>query len=451
MIDQQAVFSERSVPKAVLRMALPTVLSMLVTIFYNMADTFFVGQTGDADQVAAVSLAMPVFMLLMAIGNIFGMGGSSLISRLLGAQQNAQVRQASSFSFWGCTLCGAVFSALILLFMNPILQLIGCSANTAPFARQYLLYIALGGVTVALSNAMANIVRAEGASTASMTGMMIGTIVNIVLDPIMILSLHLGVAGAAIATVVGNLCAIAYFIRHLLCRSTVLSLHPRDCRIGQGIAAGVLSIGVPAAINSALMSVANIVLNNYLAGYGDTAVAAMGVASKANMLVVLLQIGVSQGVLPLIGYAFGTGDPVRLRQVMRFSMGINIVMGGVLTGLYFLTTRQIVAVFLDNRTVIAYGVQMLRALMLSGPVLGILFVLNAAFQAMGKAIPALILSLSRQGLVFLPTLIVLDRLQGLDGIIFAQPVADLVSILMAVLLFWAISRKQPQPHPQHSA
>lgn len=439
-MNQQQVFSERSIPKAVTRMALPTVMSMLVTIFYNMADTFFVGQTGDPNQVAAVSLTMPVFMLLMAIGNIFGMGGSSLISRLLGAGEETRVRRVSSFSFWGCVVCGVAFSACILIFMNPILSLIGCSANTEAFARDYLFYIAIGGATVTVSNAMANVVRAEGAATAAMIGMMIGTVVNIVLDPIMILWMDMGVAGAAIATILGNLLATVYYIYYFLRKSSALSIKFSDFAMGEGILTGVFAIGIPAAVNSALMSLANIVLNNFLAGYGDQAVAAMGVAMKANMLVVLLQIGVAQGVLPLIGYNYGTGDHDRLKKTLRFTIGVNIVLGTVLSGLYFLGTRGIIAIFINDVQVIDYGVMMLRALMISGPFLGILFVLNAAFQAMGKAVPALVLSLSRQGLVFLPVLVLLNRLVGLEGIVYAQPVADIASIVLAVIMFAAVSR-----------
>lgn len=436
----QKVFEEYAVPKAVYTMALPTVLSMLVTIFYNMADTFFVGQTGDPNQVAAVSLTMPVFMVFMAIGNIFGIGGGSLISRLLGERRYDEVKHASSFAFYGCVAMGLIFTVISLVGMPQILGMIGCSEHTEKFAYDYLIYIAYGCVFVVVSNAMGNIVRAEGSSKTAMIGMMIGTVTNIVLDPVMILWMNMGVAGAAIATIIGNIFATAFYLYYLLRHKTALSISPQDFCFHREIVSGIFAIGVPAAINNLLMSVANIVFNNYLAKYGDNAIAAMGVALKANMLVVLLQIGVAMGITPLLGYNYGAGNYRRLRSVIRFAILCNVVMGVVLTLLYLLFTQQIIAAFLNDAQVIDFGVVMLRALMISGPFLGILFVFNATFQAMGKATPALILSLSRQGVIFVPVLIIADSLVGLNGIIYAQPAADIAAILLSTVMFLFLNR-----------
>ena len=437
----QDIFEKASIPKAVATFALPTVLSMLVVIIYNMADTFFVGQTGDPNQVAAVSLATPVFLLLMAFGNMFGIGGSTLISRKLGEKNTDQVKHISSFCFYGCIAVGLLLTAIFIIGMPLILQLIGSSSDTAGYARDYLFYIGCGAVFIVTSNAFGNILRGEGAVKQSMFGMMLGTIVNIILDPIMILSMNMGVAGAAIATIIGNICSIIYYVYYLLKKSSLLSISPKHFTLKDGIPAGVFVIGVPASINNILMSMANILLNNYLASYGDVPVAAMGVAMKANILVVLLQMGLAMGIQPLVAYCFGSKNYSRMKNVMKFTIMCTITIGTVLTVVYLCFTRNIIKGFIDNTAVIGYGISMLKALMLSGPVLGILFVFMFTFQAMGKAIPSLILSISRQGLVFLPVLIISNSILGLNGIIWAQPIADIISLVMAFLMFILLSRK----------
>lgn len=436
----QDIFEKAPIPQAVAAMALPTILSMLVTIFYNMADTFFVGQTGDPNQVAAVSLTTPVFLLLMAVGNIFGIGGSSLISRLLGQGEKKRVKNVSSFCFYGGITAGLAMMFLFLLGMKPILSLIGCSSNTEELARSYLTCIAFGSVFVVLSTAFGNIVRGEGAAKIAMAGMMIGTVVNIVLDPIMILAMDMGVSGAAIATVIGNLCSVLFYLFYFWKGRTILSISWKDFKAKEQVLTGVCFIGLPASINNVLMSTSNIIMNNFLAAYGDNPVAAMGVAMKANMLVILLQIGLGTGIQPLIGYNYGSGNLKRLKKIMRFGMLCNVIFGVCITIVYFIFSEPIIRIFIDNQNVIDFGVDMLRAIMLSGPFVGILFVFNFTFQAMGKALPSLILSLSRQGLVFFPVLILADRLIGLKGVVYSQPIADFVAIFMALGMFLVINK-----------
>lgn len=448
---KQDIFEKAPIPKAVAVMALPTVFSMLVTIFYNMADTFFVGQTGDANQVAAVSLATPVFLFLMAVGNIFGIGGSSMIARLLGQGEKERIKKVSSFCFYGCIVSGIVMMLVFLIGMQPILSAIGCSSQTHDFAQSYLSYIAYGAVFVVLSTAFGNVVRGEGAATVAMIGMMIGTVVNIVLDPIMILTLDMGVAGAAIATIIGNICTVVFYIIYFLRGKSILSISPKHLCMGNGIFTGVCSIGLPASINNVLMSTSNIIMNNFLAFYGDTEVAAMGVAMKANMLVILLQIGLGTGIQPLIGYNYGSGNYRRLKKIMRFGMLCNVIFGVSITILYYIFSEPIIRIFIDNKAVIDAGVDMLRAIMLSGPFIGILFVFNFTFQAIGKAVPSLILSLSRQGLVFFPVLIVFNKIFGLSGIVYSQPIADFVSIFLALGMFLIINKGMNLSHADKAA
>jgi len=431
MIKNIDIFEKDPIPRAVLKLALPTVLSMIVAVFYNMVDTFFVGMTNDPNQVAAVSVATPVFLFFMAAGNIFGMGGSSFLSRALGEKQYDKAKKISSFCLYAGILTGVIGAVLMFVFMSNILHAVGTSENTFGFAKAYLSWIAWGGPAIVISTAFGNLVRGEGAAQSAMKGMMIGTVANIILDPIFILDsfwglpcLGLGVAGAAIATDLGNLVSIAIFFGHILKPSSILTLSPKYFAVRNGILKGVLLI----------------LMNKYLVTYGDVAVAGMGIAMKANMLVVFIQMGIAAGVQPLIGYNYGAANYKRMKGAMKFSMICDIMMGILLGILYFIFTKEIVSVFIRDEAVINMSVKMLRALMFSSPVLGLLFILNFSFQAMGKAKESLAIAVSRQGFVFVPCTIILNRLIGLEGLILSQPIADIVSILMATIMFLFMNR-----------
>ena len=448
MLKNIDVFEKDPIPKAVFKLALPTVLSMIVAVFYNMVDTFFVGRTGDPNQVAAVSVATPVFLFFMAAGNIFGMGGSSFLSRALGEKQYDKAKKISSFCLYAGFATGVIGAILMLTFMAQILNAVGTSENTFGFAKSYLSWIAYGGPAIVISTAFTNLIRGEGAAQSSMKGMMAGTVANIILDPIFILDsflgipcLGLGVAGAAIATVIGNLVSILFYFVHVCKPGSVLTLSPKYFAIRNGILKGVLLIGLPASITNILMSLSNILMNTFLVTYGDVAVAGMGIAMKANMLVVFVQLGLGAGVQPLVGYNFGARNFRRMKDTMKFAVLCNIIAGVVLTFAYFIFTRQIVSVFIGDEDVIEMGVKMLRALMYSSPFLGILFVLNFSFQAMGKAKESLALAISRQGFVFVPCTIIMNKLIGLEGLILSQPIADIGSILIAVTMFLFMNKE----------
>jgi multidrug efflux pump len=319
--DNTIVFSDYKVPKAVMTLALPSVFGMLINIIYNLADTFFVGQTGDANQVAAVSVSMPVFMIFLAIGNLFGVGGCAYISRSLGEGKKEKVKTISSFCAYASMIGGAIISVIFLIFRNPILRLIGASDNTIGYANDYMFWLAISSPLIVMGICASNLVRGEGAAKDSVIGTVIGQIANVILDPIFILNkgdrlfsiempfgLGRGAEGAAIATVIGNVLTLVYFIVYFMRGKSILSINPRRFSAKDGIAKGVISVGTPAALNSLLMSFSNIIINMFLAKYGDNAVAAMGVAMKANMLVVMFQIGVGQGIQPLVGYCFGAKD-----------------------------------------------------------------------------------------------------------------------------------------------
>lgn len=448
MKDNTKIFAEYKVPKAVAAMALPSMMGMLINIVYNLADTFFVGQTGDSNQVAAVSVSMPLFMLFIAVGNLFGVGGCAFISRSLGEGKNDKVKTISSFCIYGALVCGIIIGVLFFFFRKPLLYLIGASDNTIGFAQDYLKWVAIGSPFSVLAITVCNLVRGEGAAKTSMIGSVLGQIINVILDPIFILDsgdklfgitlpfgFDMGVAGAAIATVLGNVFSVLFFLIYFLRGKSILSITPKRFSMGNGIAKGVINVGLPACLNGLLMSVSNIIVNIVLVGYGDNAVAAMGVAMKANMLVVMLQIGLGQGVQPLIGYCYGAKNYTRMKKCMRFSILCNIIIGTTMMLFYLVFRENVISMFIDNAEVVDLGVKMLTAIMTPGPVIGIMFVLNFAFQGMGKGIQTFILSVGRQGIIYIPLLFILNKLVGLDGIIWAQATADFVCVIMSVIMF----------------
>lgn len=433
------------VGKAVMKNCLPAMVAMLMMLVYNLADTFFIGQTHDALQVAAVSLATPVFLMFMAVGTLFGVGGTSVISRALGEGNTHYAKKVSSFCMWSCVIVGVVMSVLMLTFMDQILSLVGASADTWDFARTYLVIVVCSGPFVLISNCFSQVVRAEGESTKAMMGALLGNLANIILDPIMILGFGWDIAGAAIATVIGNVIAAGYYIIYLLKKSRLLSTKLKDFTVGEGVCKGVLAIGVPAALGSILMSVSQIIINNRMAQYGDMTIAAMGVAMKVVTITGMVCMGLGQGVQPLLGYCVGAKKWSRFKESMKFALLFALALGVALTAICYIFTNQIVGAFLTDSTAFDYAVQFSRILLTTSFLFGVFYVMTNALQAMGAGMSSLIINLSRQGIIFIPALFILQAVIGLTGLVWAQPVADMISLIVAVILFFRFSKKLMNP------
>lgn len=430
----QKIFSEMPVKNAVFKMAVPSVVSSLVLVIYNMADTFFVGQTHNAFQVAAVSLTNPVFVMFMAFANLLGIGGSTAVSIFLGERKKIQAKRAASFCCYASIILGIVSGILIIIFMNPLLKVLGSSENTYQFSKDYLFYIALGAPFIFFANTFGHTVRGEGAASASMIGGMIGTVVNIILDPVFILTFNMGTAGAAIATVLGNIFGCVYYIYYFKRKSHFLSINFKDFHFLGKAARKTVALGIPAGVNSALMSGSNIVLNNKLVSYGDAPVAAMGVAIKVYLLIVFIHMGIANGIQPLLGYCFGAKKKERFIKIFNFSGFLTILIGTVLTAAYIIFSSEIIEFFINDREVIEYGKKMLIATSVSGPILGILFLCINSMQAVERPFPATLVSICRQGFIFIPLLYILNKIFGLDGINFTQAAADYISIILSIIL-----------------
>lgn len=432
---ENELMARMKVSKAVATMAIPSVISSLVTVVYNMADTFFVGQTGDPLQVAAVSLTNPIFILFMAFANMFGMGGSAVASMALGEQNQKRMKQVSAFITYASLAVGILFALVLVGFMQPILSIFGANEETYALARGYVFHISYGAPFIIWSAAASFVVRSEGASKEAMIGSMIGTIANIVLDPVLISGFHLGAAGAAVATTLGNILASLYYLWYFVKKSNNFSIGIRNFTCRYGIFSGICSCGLPTAIFSTLMSVSTIVLNQILVAYGNAPVAAIGIVFKANMFITFLQMGLANGVQPLLGYNFGSGDKKRFQDIAAYTKKCCIVIGILATLLFFVFRRQIIGLFIQDEEVIMYGVRMLIAYMLSGPVIGILFMNMNCMKSVGKAFWATILSVLRQGVLLIPLLFLLNALGGLTGVIYGQALTDYIAVILSVLMW----------------
>ena len=439
--DNLEIFASAPIPKAVLTNTIPAMVAMLMVLVYNLADTFFIGQTHNALMVAAVSLATPVFLLFMALGTIFGIGGTSVISRAMGEGRKDYARHVCAFCFWMCVIVGIAFAALILILMDPILKLIGASSDTWDYAKQYLSIVAFGGPFVLIANCYANIIRSEGKAGTAMIGQLAGNLLNVILDPIMILGFGWNVAGAALATTLSNVAGAAFYIVYLTSGKSMLTIRLKDFSARDDIMKNVLAIGIPASIGDILMSVSNIVANALVASYGDMAVAGFGVAMKVTMITGMICIGFGQGVQPLLGYCTGARNWDRFQRSLRFSVIFALMLSTVMTILCYVFTGQIVSAFLTETAAYDYAVHFARILLTTSFLFGMFYVFSNALQAMGAALSALIINLSRQGFVYIPCLYIFNSLFGVNGLLWAQPAADIVSVILVIVLFGITYRK----------
>ncbi len=440
--EKSTVFDTEHLVRTYFAQALPVVFSMIISLIYNLADTYFVARTGSTLIVAGVSVCAPVFTVLMAFGNVYAQGGSSLISRLMGKNDQGSVRRVSSFCFYLAIATGLVLAVPMLIFQGPILRLLGASPEVMPYAREYYLVLAAGAPAVILPFIHSNLLRCEGASTLSMLGNVGGSVINIILDPIFIQVLGMGAAGAAIATVIGNLASDLFFLAIVLGKSRNLSVAPRDWRVSAGELRQIFSVGITAAVTNIASSVCVVVTNQFLKGYGDEKIAAWGIASKVAMIAQMVLIGLAFGGVPLFGYLYGGRDFKKLKKLISFCTAFISCYGLLMALIIILLARPLTLVFMDDPGVVRDSALMLRWQVSGSAFAGIVLLFTCLFQATGKAGPALALSLSRQGLLFLAVLGVGVLVAGFNGLLAAQPIADALSAALAVIMWRAAFRKE---------
>lgn len=433
------LFENRPVSRAVLTLCIPTVLSSLVMVLYNLADTFFVGLLNDPVQTAAVTLAAPVLLAFNAVNNLFGVGASSMMSRALGMKDYETVRKSSVFGFYCSVFSGLLFSLLTAVCLNPLLRLLGAGGENRAATADYLFWtVILGAAPSILNVVLAYLVRAEGSALHASIGTMSGCFLNIVLDPLFILpgGFGMGAAGAGLATFLSNCAACLYFALLLLVKrgKTYVSVDFRRFTFRKKIASGVFSVGVPAMIQNLLNVTGMTVLNNFTTAFGDPAVAAMGIAQKLAMIPMQVGLGLSQGVMPLIGYTYSSRRVRRMKQSVFFTAALSLGVMLLITAGYLLFAGPLIRAFMKNAEVVDYGVRLLRGLSLAQPFLCIDFLAVGVFQACGMGSKALVFAFLRKIVLEIPALLLLNWLFPLYGLAYAQLCAEIVLASAAVLV-----------------
>lgn len=444
------ILAEAPVPAAIFTMAAPVMLAMLVQVLYNMVDTFFIGMMNDVNQLAAANLGFPFFMITMAMGSVIGTGASSVISRFIGMKKIKEAGEVVGLSFFLAAMMGIAFTTVALSFLDPVIALLGARDGVVVPTREYLLPLIVGAVFIMMNFSVGVTLRAEGAAGDMTIGMIIGSVVNMVLDPIMIFTLGWGIAGAAWATVIGNLSGLLFYL-WCYAKKSILKVSFGSHVWKSDYFRQIFSIGIPSGINHALMSVSGIFTNNLATTYGATVLAAMGIASKVNSLMILVLVGLATGCQPLFGYNYGARNRKRLVSLIRTSMVLSSVLGCVMLIVFTAFGRHMIAVFSTIPEVVDKGTFILKAMSCAAPLIGIAMITMNCLQALGKAMASLILSTGRQGIYYIPLLFILNAFLGFNGFIFTQAIVDILVALTAILMLTYIVRHDSVLHIESPA
>lgn len=435
---EKSIFDTERLTRTYFKLAVPVVLGLVVTLIYNLADTFFIARTNDLDLIAGVSLCSPLFTTFMAFGNIYGQGGSSVLSRALGGGDTDGCARVSSFCFYIAIITGLVIGAIFLVFRAPILTVIGATEATWQHAGDYYTVLAAGAPIVVMNFVHMNLLRCEGMSTQSMCGTAIGAIVNIILDPIFISYLGMGARGAAIATVIGYTVSSLFCLIVVLKKSRTLSVSLKKCRVSKSECGQIFAIGISAAVTNLMSSLCVILTNNMLLPYGSGRIAAMGIVLRINMICQLVLTGFAFGGVPLFGYLFGAGDSQKLKRLIFIVLRFLLILAFSIALILFTFAPMFVGIFVDSGEVISTGVPMLRLQACGSVFVSVVLLMTVLFQATGRVIPAFCCSLSRQGVVYILVLVIASSIAGYWGVISAQCIADALSAIMALALYYSV-------------
>ena len=445
MTAKRELFEKMPVPKALATLAIPTIISQLITMIYNLADTFYIGLANNPSMTAASSVAFTLVFMMNALPNLFGVGGGSLISRLMGEKRDGEAGGVASYSFYMTLIWTAVYSVAVFIFMDPLLRLLGATDGSIEFARQYAFWVVvIGAIPATLSMTMSQLLRSEGFADKASIGLGLGGVLNIILDPIfMFVILEEGneVLGAALATMISNIIVLIYFVINYLVikKKTVISLNPRKAFLKAEHIKAVFAIGIPSALGSLLACLANVVINNLASSYeylyGDVPVAAIGIAKKIDMLPMNVGFGLCQGMMPLVAYNFASGDHKRMRAIARAARNASMIFAGFCILLFQIFAHQIAGAFNGHAQTVEMSTDFLRILCLAVPFMLFNLQISFTFQAMGMGKQSLILSSLRQGLVNIPLLFIMNKLFGLYGIVWTQLISDVITGVISYIVY----------------
>ena len=435
-MQRSELFESMPVRKAVISMAIPTVLSSLVHVLYNMADTFFIGQLNDPTQVAAATLSMPPFLFLNGIASLFGIGGASLMARRMGQKNPEAAKKCAAFSIWGGVSVSLIYGLVILLFRDRLLPLIGTNETTYSLVYQYLLWTTvIGAVPSVMNTLFSHLVRTEGKAKSASFGVTLGCVLNIALDPLFIFGFNMGIMGAAVATMLSNFIAMLYFVILILRdRTTVISLNPRHFTLKNRIPLEILVTGFPSFLMVLMSFFSNTFLNTLVSGYSNEAMAGMGIAKKIDMVGFAIAQGMTQGVLALIGYNYAAGNRERMKATIKTTLAYSTGIAAVFSVLLFLFAPAITRWFIQNEQTVAYGQRFMRIMCVTCPAASVTMMVVTVFQATGEKLRPMIVSMLRKGGLDIPFMQLYNALAGVEGIAFATPTADILTMTIGIIL-----------------
>ncbi len=443
MPSAQNNFEKLPVKQAVLKQIIPALVSQMIVLIYHLADTYFVGLLNDPRQVAAVTIVGPIFLLLTAISNLFGVGGASAVSRALGRKEPNTAKQISSVTFWWGIAVGLIACLAFPLCATPVLKIAGATDETFSFAKDYANWvISYGGVFTVITLLMVSLVRSEGMAAAASFGVSLGGFLNLILDPIFILPqfLNMGAGGAGLATALSNFVSAGYFMFHLW-RSrgnTALDFSPSLLKHTMRHIGEILSIGFPSAIQYFLTVVAVTAQAYFVSRYSTEAIAAWGIVKKLDQLPLYFSIGVAQGLLPLLAYNHASGNLQRRHESFVFGCAISVGFSLLCLICYEIFAPQLGRIFIENAQTVQYAASFLRRMVIAMPMMAVSYPMIIQFQAMGKPRESLICSILRKGVLDLPFLFLFDWIRPLYGCIWVQPAVDGIALCAVVFFYWRI-------------
>jgi len=453
-VSNEELYRNTPISRAVLTLAVPTVISQIIHVLYVMADTFFIGQLGDTAQVAAATLSMPLFIFVTGIANLFGIGGASLISRSLGTGDRDTAKKTASFCIWSAGLISLLYGILILLCKPVLLPLLGAKGTAYDHCYDYLLWtITVGGLPMAMSACLAHLLRAEGLPRQAGFGMTLGGVLNILLDPLFLFGFNMDLTGAAIATMLSNVASLGYFVLVIRKRrgQLVINAAPENFTLSRGIPKEVLSVGLPTFAMNALGVLANGTLNWLMASYSDAAISGMGIAKRLDSLTFAVAMGMTQGVISLIGYNYAAKNYKRMNEAIRTTFVYTMILAALTTLVLFFGAVPVTRFFIDDEATVTYGQQFLKIICIICPLQTVSLMASTVFQAVGKKGQPLLLSFLRKGAVDVPAMLLLNSLLGISGIAWGIPIAELAAAAVAIILiapllreFSRLQRLQPQ-------
>lgn len=440
------VFETLPVPQAVAHFVVPALLSTIITIIYNFADTFFIGMLGDPNQTAAMSVAFPVYQFLNAFGTLFGLGTNSVMSLSLGEKKYQRVSRASSIGFWCSFIFIIIVSCALNILMRPLLPAIGATAGTYEYTRDYLKWVfVIGGVPTMLSIVMCNLLRSEGRANKASFGLMLGAILNCLLDPLFIFVFKMQVAGAAIATLLGNCVSLIYFLGIYFIKireNSYINLNPLKYKMQWSILKEIILNGLPSCFLTVLGATGCFVQNNTLSRYSEFAVAGFGITVKISFIGINSTHGVAQGVLPLIGYNYGAKNYRRVREVNKYTVKILAVISTLLLLCSEFFSHDFIRFFINHEETIEIGAKMLRLYIVSAPFMSFILLTSTLCQAVGKWQYALAMLAFRQLVLNIPLMLLLDRfVLPMYGVPLGQPVCDIICLLIAIFVYRKVFSK----------